>query len=84
MKKTIVGVLGAAFAAASIGVAAPAQAEDAWDSWDFYGEEIIELPIFGSIRFVPGPDLEPGFQGIKGPRGAERSGPRSHGNPSDS
>lgn len=83
MKKIIVGALGAMFAAGAIGVAAPAQAEDAFDSpWNFYGDEIIELPILGSIRFVPGPEVGPGFQGIKSPRGAQTTGPRSHGNPS--
>lgn len=55
-----------AFAAGAIGVAAPAQADDFEQPWDFYGDEIIELPFFGSIRFVDGPDVEPGFQGKKG------------------
>ena len=83
MKKIIVGALAAAFAAATIGVAAPAQADDAFPSpFDLYGQEIIKLPFFGSIRFIDGPDRAPGFQGVKGPRGADTSGPKSHGNPS--
>lgn len=83
MNKIIVGALAAAFAAATIGVAAPAQADDAFPSpFDVYGQEIIKLPFFGSIRFIEGPDRGPGFQGVKGPRGASTSGPKSHGNPS--
>ncbi|MGW0162062.1 hypothetical protein ACWDUN_22390 [Mycobacterium sp. NPDC003323] len=83
MKKLIVGAIAAGFAAAAVGVAAPAQAEDAWESpWDFYGEEIIELPFLGSIRFVDGPDLERNFQGVKSPRGPASS-PREAGNPSE-
>ncbi|MDZ7885224.1 MAG: hypothetical protein U5N53_21075 [Mycobacterium sp.] len=104
MKKIIVGALGAAFAAATIGVAAPAQAApfDYTDNpspftvtlpdgtvldtnpspFDFTGDT-IELPLFGEVTFIGnGSVFGPGYQGVKGPRGADTTGPRSHGNPS--
>ena len=104
MMKIIVGALGAAFAAAAIGVAAPAQAApfDYTDNpspfnitlpdgtvidtnpspFDFTGDT-IELPLFGKVTFIGnGNVFGPGYQGVKGPRGADTSGPKSHGNPS--
>jgi hypothetical protein len=85
MKMSIAGALAAMFVACAIGVAAPAQADGFQQPWDFYGDEIINLPFFGSIRFVDGPDVEPGFPGVKaprGPRGADLTGPGGAGNPS--
>ncbi len=104
MKKIIVGGLGAAFAAATIGVAAPAHAApfDYTDNpspftvtlpdgtvldtnpspFDFTGDT-IELPLFGEVTFIGnGNVFGPGYQGVKGPRGADTTGPRSQGNPS--
>ncbi len=86
MQKTILGVVAAALAAASIGVAAPAHAlpqiddPDPRTPFDFSGQ-VIELPFGFRVKFVD-TDWEPGFQGVNGPRGADISGPRSHGNPS--
>jgi hypothetical protein len=104
MYKIIVGALGAALAAAAIGVAAPAQAAPFENTdnpspytvtlpdgtvldtnpspFDFTGDT-IELPLFGRITFIGnGNVFGPGYQGVKGPRGADLTGPRSQGNPS--
>ncbi|WNG82694.1 hypothetical protein C6A86_003020 [Mycobacterium sp. ITM-2016-00316] len=94
MNKIIMGALAAACAAATIGVAAPAQAApfDYTDNpspfdtnpspFDFTGDT-IELPFFGEVTFIGnGTEFGPGYQGVKGPRGADTTGPRSHGNPS--
>ncbi|MDF2585205.1 MAG: hypothetical protein K0R33_3848, partial [Mycobacterium sp.] len=50
--------------------------------FDFTGDT-IELPLFGKVTFIGnGNVFGPGYQGVKGPRGADTSGPKSHGNPS--
>ena len=50
--------------------------------FDFTGDT-IELPLFGKVTFIGnGNVFGPGYQGVKGPRGADPSGPKSHGNPS--
>lgn len=49
--------------------------------WDF-ANDAIELPFGGRLQIVDyDGSFGPGFQGHKGPRGADRSGPRSAGAP---
>jgi hypothetical protein len=78
MQKTILGVVAAALAAASIGVAAPAHAlpqiddPDPRTPFDFSGQ-VIELPFGFRVKFVD-TDWEPGFQGVNGPRGPTSPG----------
>ncbi|MGU3501361.1 hypothetical protein [Mycobacterium sp. C31M] len=49
--------------------------------WDFANDS-IELPFGGRLQIVNyDGDFGPGFQGHKGSRGADRSGPRSAGAP---
>lgn len=84
MRKSIVVALGAAFAAAAIGIAAPAHADpfDYTDNpspfagtnpspFDFTGD-VIELPILGPITFTGHEDgWGQGYQGKKSPGGHE-------------
>lgn len=81
MNKIITGAIVGAFAAGSVLVAAPAAADIPGNPspWDFEGE-VIELPFGGSLRIVDfDDDWGPNFNGVKEPRGADRSGPRNAG-----
>ena len=45
--------------------------------FDFTGDT-IELPFFGEVTFIGnGNVFGPGYQGVKGPRGADTTGPRT-------
>ncbi|GAA2536146.1 hypothetical protein [Mycolicibacterium diernhoferi] len=83
MKRCLSGAIVGALAAGAILGAAPAQADipNNPSPWDYTGD-VIKLPFLGSIKFIGADEWGQNYRGVKGPRGADRSGPRQHGNPS--
>ncbi|MCF6386326.1 hypothetical protein L2K20_05040 [Mycobacterium sp. MBM] len=79
------GAVVAALAAVSVGIAGPVHAlpqiddPDPRTPFDFSGQ-VIELPFGFRVKIVDS-DWEPGFQGTNAPRGADLTGPRTHGIP---
>ncbi len=83
MKMYLSGAIVGALVAGAILGAGPAQADvpNNPSPWDFTGDVAIKLPFFGSLKFVGENEWRQNYGGIKGPRGADRSGPKSHGRP---
>ena len=84
MKKYLSGAIVGALAAGAILGAGPVRADVPGNPspWDYTGDVAVTVPIFGTLKFVGENEWRQNYGGIKGPRGADRSGPKGHERPS--
>ena len=85
MNKYLSGVIVGALATGVILGAGSAQADVPKNPspWDYTGDVAITVPFFGGLKFVGENEWRQNYRGIKGPRGASVSGPKSHERPGD-